>query len=365
MHRRQWLSLVLLLPATSVWPAEVSYQPGPEEARNRYLSFNNQDHLPYLVMAKGETFYYVSVLWFDLSRQPKEVTNVQLELFCVDIGPTYPTIAMQGYRVVSSWDTSLANDAKVSARYAGTIKAPQPGAWYRINITSIYQHWQDGSIANCGLGFTPTPESVGWSIFCGCDHWATTLRPRLVITVSDDASNNALVFPLTGAGRQNWISGYHFGDPWENRFCADANQATVPLLHDGVDYGASWGEAVYTIAAGKICLVINDPSYGGLVSVAHQDNSWTSTYVHILPDSGLAVGQTVGHSTRLGTINTGNSGYGAHLHFQVRAAPFDRGRCMIGVYPQESCHVRSGGGLVPAWPEQCVDATSLLWQDRP
>ncbi len=364
MQRQKWLALVFLAP-TFVWSAEQTYQPGPEAARNRYLSFNNQDRLPYLAVAQGDNFYYASLLWLDLSRQPKEVTNVQLELFCVDIGPANPTISMKGYRIISNWDSNLASDAKVSARYAGTIKAPKPGAWYRINITSIYQRWQDGSIPNCGLGFAPTTDSKGWSIFCGSDHSVTSLRPRLVITVAEDTTTPSLIFPLVGADRQKAISGYRFGDPWQNRYCADTDKLTVPLLHDGIDYWASWNDPVHAITGGKISLVITDSSYGGLVTVAHANNTWTSTYVHILPEASLVEGQTVDSSTRLGTINTGNSGYGPHLHLQLRQAPYDRGRCMIGVYPLQSCHVRSGGLLIPAWPEYCFDATTQSWRDRP
>jgi Ca2+-binding RTX toxin-like protein len=61
------------------------------------------------------------------------------------------------------------------------LSAPTGPGWYRIEITSLYNAWQDGSVANNGLLLLAADLSTSTNLFYSSDHIDAALRPRLIV----------------------------------------------------------------------------------------------------------------------------------------------------------------------------------------
>ncbi|AXK33408.1 M23 family peptidase [Streptomyces armeniacus] len=89
--------------------------------------------------------------------------------------------------------------------------------------------------------------------------------------------------------------------------------------HTGVDFHASSGTSVRSVAAGEVVEAGWGGAYGNNVVVKHSDGTYTQ-YGH-LSSVEVSVGQSVTSGEQIGLSgNTGNSN-GPHLHFEARSGP--------------------------------------------
>ena len=91
-------------------------------------------------------------------------------------------------------------------------------------------------------------------------------------------------------------------------------------VHQGLDFIASAGKEVYSIADGTVTKIVTNSKIGeNYITVTHSDGM-TSTYKYIDVDEALEVGDKVKRGEVLGTIAAAN-GYeihaGDHLHFEI------------------------------------------------
>lgn len=100
--------------------------------------------------------------------------------------------------------------------------------------------------------------------------------------------------------------------------------------HGAIDYGVPAGTPVYAAADGVVIKTANlTTSYGTYVVIQHA-NGIQTWYAHGTSGSiCVSAGQTVSRGQQI--MKSGNSGHstGAHLHFEVRVAPYDYNTCRV------------------------------------
>lgn len=100
--------------------------------------------------------------------------------------------------------------------------------------------------------------------------------------------------------------------------------------HGAIDYGVSAGTPVYAAADGVVIKTANlTTSYGTYVVIQHA-NGLQTWYAHGTSGSiCVSKGQTVSRGQQI--MKSGNSGHstGAHLHFEVRVAPYNYNTCRV------------------------------------
>ncbi len=136
---------------------------------------------------------YYTLIEFDLSNLPTKASSATLMLFPFTqrgIGTTGMYLDM----VTEFWDwktegTGIDRDRLWWADRPATIQwipslllAPTLGEWYSIDITDLYNAWQDGTYSNYGVQLRPFSNANQWNEFYSSDFPDDpSLQPRLVI----------------------------------------------------------------------------------------------------------------------------------------------------------------------------------------
>ncbi len=89
--------------------------------------------------------------------------------------------------------------------------------------------------------------------------------------------------------------------------------------HEGLDIGADRGDAVKAAAAGVVSAIKNDPRYGVVIVIDHE-NGLKTVYANLASDEAVAVNQKVEQGEVIGSIGDTASFESieqSHLHFEV------------------------------------------------
>lgn len=86
--------------------------------------------------------------------------------------------------------------------------------------------------------------------------------------------------------------------------------------HKGIDIAGSLGTAVHAVAAGTVSRSYYSTSYGHVVFIKHDDDSFETVYAH-LNKRLVKEGQKVGQGELLGEMGTTGHSSGVHLHFEI------------------------------------------------
>lgn len=139
----------------------------------------------------GDSYY--TLIRFDLEGAPTHAGRATLGLFCFKqrgVG----TVGMWLNRVTGSWDWKSTgtgsdherlwwSDIPSSEKSSATALPPcHLGEWYKIDLTALYNAWQDGKYENFGIELRPVSTNNRWSEFYSSqvgDH--PELRPKLTI----------------------------------------------------------------------------------------------------------------------------------------------------------------------------------------
>src|SRR3990167_2920943 len=110
--------------------------------------------------------------------------------FCKDLYPFSEgdsTTSMYLDRATSTWDENTGwYNGKPSYANISTISAPTVGTWYSIDITDLYNEWQNGTYQNYGIQLRPVSYWNNYSTFYSSDYTEdTTLRPKLDVISSN------------------------------------------------------------------------------------------------------------------------------------------------------------------------------------
>ena len=158
-----------------------------------------------------------------------------------------------------------------------------------------------------------------------------------------------LKWPLGQVVRQI-NGGYHFGDDWVEGSCPSG----VYKIHNGVDYVASTGTAVYAAESGVVKETTFTDTVGWawnivLEHAAPSGQKYTTVYWHVVPS--VSVGPAViQKGTQIATIaDLTPYGHFTHFHFGLRMGIYDANVSGTGALPQNNC------GVWPAFPAGFVD----------
>jgi len=137
----------------------------------------------------GDT--YVSLMQFDLTGLPVQASKATVELFLPQASGAGVT-SINVYRTVEYWDWKTQGtgtdherlwwaDKPKGELIAPGLPPPQVGKWYSIDITGLYNSWQDGT-PNYGIQLWPTRTDNYWASFYSSDFVGDpALRPKLVV----------------------------------------------------------------------------------------------------------------------------------------------------------------------------------------
>jgi len=138
---------------------------------------------------------YYSLLHFDLTGMPASASSAVLFLYCYSYngspGPT-PIYLDRVTQFWWDWQTSgtgcdherlwWADKPSATEWQQDAFPAPTQGQWYGIDITSLYNSWQNGTYPNFGLQLRPANNNNHFDSFYSSQYTNdATLRPKLVI----------------------------------------------------------------------------------------------------------------------------------------------------------------------------------------
>jgi hypothetical protein len=138
---------------------------------------------------------YYSLIWFKIEGLPRAVLSAHLNLYSLPHQDNEGPCPLLLDRILEPWDWKVNGtgpdherlwwaDRPKTQEIGETRPAPEPGTWYSIDITDIYNSWQQGDVKNYGLQIRPTRNDHRGSIFVSSEG-ASQLRPRLVLRVKE------------------------------------------------------------------------------------------------------------------------------------------------------------------------------------
>lgn len=140
---------------------------------------------------------YYSLIEFDLTYMPKAAQSAKLELF----SPRRGTTRIHLDRIAQFWDWKTQGTGSDRERLwwadrpaatqwmSSSLPAPTAGQWYHIDITDLYNAWQNSTYPNYGVQLRPVSNNNQWSEFYSSDYLADpSLRPKLVLESSEIAN---------------------------------------------------------------------------------------------------------------------------------------------------------------------------------
>jgi len=178
-------------------------QPGPSESKDIWTtsvySYAPDGSFPgggkddeWLVMGGWGDLYYI-LIEFDLTGLPLLTSSAKIELFAGK-SKGYGNTNVYLDRITEFWDWRTQGtgrdrerlwwaDRPSATQWASRdLPAPTVGQWYSIDITSLYNAWQDGTYPNYGVQLRPVLSWSRWNEFYSSDYMDDpSLRPKLVI----------------------------------------------------------------------------------------------------------------------------------------------------------------------------------------
>ena len=221
-------------------------------------------------------------------------------------------------------------------------------------------------------GFLKTVTGNGNSSY----YYDTSLLPSSrfyrIRKLAEPTSTFNLKFPLDGSysvERINRDGGEgDFGDHWQESYCIAEEHKNHRLLHTGIDLSAKAEDIVYAAAKGQIKYAEADVTWGGYVVIEHE-GQYTTTYTHVIPKDAIEPGGPIEKGEPIGAIAPGITGiFKAHLHFQLRNAPFDAKGSLVGRLPEGEvpCVTKIGENGVERtdvpFPEHFIDPKLVSWE---
>jgi VCBS repeat-containing protein len=145
---------------------------------------------------------YYSLLEFNLSGLPAQATNVELRLFDTSDSGGTPT-SLDLYRITEPWNWQTqgtgsdrlrlwwADQPTAVTQSPTALPAPTVGSYYYIDITTLYNEWQAGTLPNYGIELRPTGNSDNFDSFGSSRNATASYLPALVITTQSGTTINA------------------------------------------------------------------------------------------------------------------------------------------------------------------------------
>jgi hypothetical protein len=180
-------------------------QPGPVDSQDiwttsTYSYANCSGSYPgggqndYRLRIGGWSDLYYTLIQFNLTGLPTNAASAVLYLYCENLSGGGTPLYLD--RITSAWDWQTSGtgcdrlrlwwaDKPSTVQWAGSqLPTPTLSQWYAVDITTLYNAWQNGTYSNYGLQFRPVLNSNNnFDEFYSADYLGDpTLRPMLVIT---------------------------------------------------------------------------------------------------------------------------------------------------------------------------------------
>jgi len=139
----------------------------------------------------GDSYYIL--IEFDLTALPPVALSARIELF-VWQSKGYGNTGVYLDRITEFWDWRIqgtgsdlerlwwADRPSATQWVSSSLSAPTVGQWYSIDITDLYNAWQDGTYPNYGVQLRPVSNNNRWNEFYSSDYINNpSLRPKLVV----------------------------------------------------------------------------------------------------------------------------------------------------------------------------------------
>jgi len=136
---------------------------------------------------------YYALLQFDLTGLPAHATSATLWLYCYSDNSGTPTPMYLDRVTQFWWDWQMTGtgcdhdrlwwaDRPSTAQWsAAALTAPVVGQWYTVDITDLYNAWQNGLYPNYGLQLRPVYNADNFNFFYSSRYTNDTFRPKLTI----------------------------------------------------------------------------------------------------------------------------------------------------------------------------------------
>jgi hypothetical protein len=126
---------------------------------------------------------YYTLIQFNLAGMPGKASSAILYLYAYSRGDASVPVTMDLYRIGGAWDESVGWYTQPAAELVTSmLPAPAIDAWYAIDITDVYNAWQNGTYPNNGIELRPTANADQFNVFHSSDYTSDpALRPKLEI----------------------------------------------------------------------------------------------------------------------------------------------------------------------------------------
>ena len=230
---------------------------------------------------------YYSLLQFNLTGLPTAASSAQLVLYDINANDA-STTGLYLERVTSAWDWTTSGTGSDHNRLwwadrpatvqVGTSPLPAPaiGSFYTIDITSLYNAWQSGAVANYGVELQPVGNNNNFDIFASSRADIVSQRPSLIIQAATTAPAAPSTPDLTAATDSGASNADNVTNVTTPVFVGTAEANAVVTLFDGgasigsgtADGSGNWSITAGTLGQGTHSVTAKATNLAGNVSVA-------------------------------------------------------------------------------------------------
>lgn len=359
----------LLLCTTQAWANLVWRQPGPfpDGMDVWYGSVYNKTGVhDGKLQVGGWGDEYDTLARFNLSGLPQVADQAIVYLYAFPKGDASTPTPINWYLITSQWHSGAVGwDTRPASVLLGSTPASPTNGWYGVNITTYYNQWRSGnsSSLNYGLRLAPVYNNNRFDMFYSSSALAGGTRPLLYVYYTPRADDNILKlkWPLS-VPRSSLTVSLGFGGQSPLK-CSDGTNKE----HNGVDYSAGQGTAVYAAEDGVVKESVYDSSGLWAYNIVLEHTSptggkYTTVYWHVNPVADVSAsnpGGFVPKGMHIGTV--ANLGTRTHFHFGIRIGAYTPGVSGLGALPYAT-HPCNGYPVFPAGFINPEDHTIVIFQ---
>jgi murein DD-endopeptidase MepM/ murein hydrolase activator NlpD len=293
-----------------------------------------------------------SLVRIDLSGLPQVATHAYLYLYAIPYAGT-SAAPINVSKVTSQWHSGTVTAAsQPQSMLQFQYPAPSPPGRYAVEITAVYNQWRSAASPNFGLRLSRASSTNNrFDMFDSSS--SQTNRPQLAVSYVPQATDAIpkLKWPLS-VPRSSLKVNLGFGGQ-STLTCHDGKFKE----HNGVDYNASHGTAVFAAEDGILRESIYDGSGPWAYNVVLEHNSptggkYTTVYWHVNPVAEISpanYGAFIPKGMQIATV--ADLGTRTHFHLGVRMGAYVPNLSGTGALPYAT-HVCDG---YPAFPSGFVN----------
>ena len=324
-----------LVSAATIWKNPAAYPEGMDLWFGSVYNTTPSHDYQLRIGGWGDT--YQTLLRFDLSGLPRTADAAYVWLYYFNSGT--PT-NINWYLVTNQWQSgTVGSSTEPSGAFVGATAAPAAVGWYKVNVTSFYNQWRLGG--NYGFQLKPVSNNNNYTTFYSSTQGGG-IGPWLQVDYTPTATDSVikLKWPLS-TPRSSLSVNLGFGGQSPITCTTDGRNKE----HNGTDYSASMGTAVYAAEDGVIKEILTPSQTGGWAyNIVMEHNhptggKFTTVYWHVTPSSGVVVapaGQTtfIPRGMQIATVaDLAPYGHGTHFHFGVRVGAYTSNVSGLGALP--------------------------------